>query len=96
MLKTSFLSICLSCLFLFAKSQAKLSVENVHATYLRNSGTIMEHNQIKGYFFFYQSDKINKSTNQYTLQITDNNLKKLKDIKFEDSKDLMILESSFN
>ena len=30
------------------------------------------------------------------MQITDNNLNKLKDIKFQDSKDVTVLESSFN
>ena len=55
-------------------SQGKLSIENVHAAYLRNSGTIMENNQIKGYFFLYQSDKIDRQTNEYTLQILDQNI----------------------
>ena len=74
----------------------KLSIENVQKVSLRNSEAIKEGSDVKGYYFFYVSDKIDKRTNEYTLQITDNNLKKLKDIKFEDSKDISILESSFN
>ncbi len=74
----------------------KLSVENVHKVSLRNSDAIKEGTEVKGYYFFYVSDKIDKRTNEYTLQITDNNLKKLKDIKFQDSKHVSILESSFN
>jgi hypothetical protein len=73
-----------------------LSIENVYKTTLRNSGAVKEGTEVKGYYFFYVSDKIDKRTNEYTLQITDNNLKKLKDIKFQDSKDVSILESSFN
>ncbi len=73
-----------------------LSIENVHKVALRNSDAIKEGTEVKGYYFFYVSDKIDKRTNEYTLQITDNNLKKLKDIKFQDSKDVTILESSFN
>ncbi|MBC7937216.1 MAG: hypothetical protein H7Y86_17870 [Rhizobacter sp.] len=73
-----------------------LSIENVQKVSLRNSEAIKEGSEVKGYYFFYVSDKIDKKTNEYTLQITDNNLKKLKDIKFEDSKELTILESSFN
>lgn len=46
----------------------------------------MENNQIKGYFFLYISDKIDKRTNEYTLQILDQNLNKVRDMKFEDSK----------
>ena len=73
-----------------------LSIENVYKATLRNSDAIKEGSDVKGYYFFYVSDKIDKRTNEYTLQITDNNLKKLKDIKFQDSKHVSVLESSFN
>ncbi|MBL7737807.1 MAG: hypothetical protein JNK14_01225 [Chitinophagaceae bacterium] len=74
----------------------KLTIENVHKVSLRNSDAIKEGTEVKGYYFFYVSDKLDRKTNEYTLQITDNNLKKLKDIKFVDSKDVFLLESSFN
>ena len=74
----------------------KLSIENVQKLSLRSSDAIREGSEVKGYFFFYISDKIDKRTNEYTLQITDNNLNKIKDIKFQDSKDVTVLESSFN
>jgi len=77
-------------------SAQNLSIENVQKISLRNSDAIKEGTEVKGYYFFYVSDKIDKKTNEYTLQITDNNLKKLKDIKFQDSKHVYILESSFN
>ena len=80
----------------FVQAQSKLSIDKVYSTYLRNSGTIMEHNQIKGYFFLYQSDKIDRNTNEYTLQILDQNLNKVKDIKFEDSRKLNLLEAAYN
>lgn len=78
------------------QAQNKLSVDKVYTTYLRNSGTIMENKQIKGYFFLYQSDKIDKHTNEWTLQILDENLNKVKDIKFQDSKQLSLLEAAYN
>lgn len=77
-------------------AQTKLSIDKVYSAYLRNSGTIMENNQIKGYFFLYQSDKIDKRTNEYTLQILDQNLNKVKDIKFQDSKQISLLEAAYN
>ncbi|MDB5225894.1 MAG: hypothetical protein JWN78_87 [Bacteroidota bacterium] len=77
-------------------AQTKLSVDKVYSAYLRNSGTIMENNQIKGYFFLYLSDKIDKHTNEYTLQILDENVNKVKDIKFQDSKKLNLLEAAYN
>jgi len=90
----------IACLLLFTtfivQAQSKLSVDKVYSAYLRNSGTIMENNQIKGYFFLYQSDKIDKNTNEYTLQILDQNLNKVKEIKFEDSKKISLLEASYN
>lgn len=82
--------------FSFLKAQGKLTIDKVYKVTLRNSGTIIENEQIKGYYFFYMSDKIDKRTNEYTLQILDANLNKLKDVKFQDSKNLVLLESSYN
>ncbi len=77
-------------------AQSKLTIDNVYSVTLRNSGSIIENEEIKGYYFFYQSDKIDKRTNEYTLQILDANLNKLKDIKFQDSKKISLMESSYN
>ncbi len=95
-MKTKQIIFLFTCLF-FLKSQAqKMSIDNVYKVQLQNSGAIKEAKEVKGYFFFYVSDKIDKKTNEYTLKITDAKLNKLKDIKFEDNKDISILESSFN
>jgi hypothetical protein len=90
-------------LFLFALlcqqniyAQSKLSIDNIRSIYLRNTGPIIANEEIKGYFSFYQSDKIDKHTNEYTLQILDENLNKVKSIKFTDSKNIALLESSYN
>jgi hypothetical protein len=77
-------------------AQDKLSFDKVYTVYLRNSGTITQQGQIKGYFFLYQSDKVDKYTNEYTLQILDENLNKVSSIKFEDSKTLSLLESAYD
>ncbi len=77
-------------------AQNKLSIDKVYKAYLRNSGTIISNKQIKGYFFLYQSDKIDKNTNEYTLQILDENLNKVRDIKFEDSKKISLIEAAYN
>jgi hypothetical protein len=77
-------------------AQSKLSIDKVYSAYLRNSGSILEKGRIKGYFFLYQSDKIDRHTNEYTLQILDENLNKVQSIKFEDSKKLSLLESAYN
>ena len=77
-------------------AQGKLTIENVRSIYIRNSGEIMDGEELKGYFTFYVSDKVDRKTNQYTLQILDNNLNKVKDIVFEDDKNVEVLESSYN
>ncbi len=77
-------------------SAQKMTVENVYKASARNGAAIKEGSDVKGYYFFFISDKIDKKTNEYTLRITDNSLKLLKDIKFQDSKHVYILESSFN
>ncbi|GGH81682.1 hypothetical protein HNQ91_005613 [Filimonas zeae] len=77
-------------------AQSKLSIDNVYSVYLRNSGSIKEGDQIKGYYLFYQSDKVDRKTNEYTLQILDQNLNKVKDIKFQDSKNVVLLEAAYN
>jgi len=95
--KTSWLpAMCFIFLVPNLYAQNKLSIDKVYSVTLRNSGTIVESEQIKGYYFFYQSDKIDRKTNEYTLQLVDENLNKLKDIKFTDSKDIALLESSYN
>jgi hypothetical protein len=74
-----------------ALAQQKLEIDNVRSAYLRNSGTILENNEIKGYYSFYQSDKVDRKTNEYTLQIIDENLNKVKDIVFTDDKNVSLL-----
>ncbi|HZE82931.1 MAG TPA: DUF6770 family protein, partial [Puia sp.] len=78
------------------QAQGKLSIDKVYSAYLRNSGSILEKGKIKGYFFFYQSDKIDRHTNEYTLQIMDENLNKVNSFKFQDSKKVSLLESAYN
>jgi hypothetical protein len=77
-------------------AQEKIKIENVQNIYLRNSGAIFSNREVKGYFFFFMSDKINKVENEYTLKLTDQNLNPAKEIKFTDSKDVLLLESAFN
>ena len=72
------------------------SLENVGKIKFLPTHAIKEGSEVKGYYVFYISDKVDRKTNEYTLKIYDNNLKELKDIRFQDSKDVSILESSFN
>ncbi len=95
-MKLAILSTVFCMLATLASAQQKLTIDKVYKAYLRNSGDIRADNQIKGYFFFYQSDKIDRKTNEYTLKIVDQNLNPVKDIKFTDSKYVTLLEASYN
>jgi hypothetical protein len=94
-MKQFFLGVVCSLVVLSAQAQ-RMTVENVQKASPRNAAAIKEGSEVKGYYFFFISDKIDKKTNEYTLRITDNTLKILKDVKFQDSKHVYILESSFN
>lgn len=97
MIKKSFATFMIALTYILTtQAQNKLSVDKVYSTYMRNSGTIIENKKIKGYFFLYISDKIDKRTDEYTLQILDENLNKVRDIKFQDTKKLNLLEASYN
>ena len=86
----------LALLLALCANAQNLTFENVQKIESRNSNAIKEGTDVKGYYFFYVSDKIDKKTNEYTLSIVDNSLKPLKDVKFQDSKHVTVLESSFN
>ena len=77
-------------------SQKKYTLDKVSEVYLRSTGAIIENSQIKGYFFMYITDKVDKKINQYTLEILDQNLNKVKEIAFEDSKSVTLVEGSYN
>lgn len=79
-----------------ALAQNKLTIDKVYSVQQRNGGTIVENEQVKGYYSLFVSDKVDKRTNEYTLQLIDENLNKLKAITFTDSKDIGLVESSYN
>jgi hypothetical protein len=99
-MKPLFFKITILVLFVTAavagRAQGKLSIDNVRSIYIRNSGAIMDGEELKGYFTFYVSDKVDRKTNEYTVQILDNNLNKIKEIVFEDDKNVEMLESGYN
>lgn len=77
-------------------AQSKFTLSNVYSVQLRNTGPIISGEEVRGYFFFYQTDKVDKLTSQYTLQILDENLNNVREIKFTDAKNVFLLESSYN
>lgn len=72
------------------------SIQNVKRIKWANADAIREGSEVKGYYFFYITDAAGRKTNEYTLQITDENLKILKEVVFVDDEKLQLIESSFN
>lgn len=78
------------------KANPNLTFDKVNSVYIRSSGPILQGNEVKGYFFFYETDKIDRKTRQYTLNITDEFLNLVKEVKMEDNANVSLLESSFD
>jgi hypothetical protein len=95
-MKKGLFAIALVVLMNFIVSAQKVSMENVYKPFKTNFGAIKEGTDVKGYYFFWASDKIDKNTYEWTLRITDVSLKTLKEVKLQESKKTVILESSFN
>lgn len=91
-------TLILLCILLqsIAFAQQKLTIEDVRTVSLRNAGQIMDGQEIKGYFVFYVSDKVDKKTNAFTIDIMDANLNKVKDIQLEADKNTQLAECSYN
>jgi hypothetical protein len=95
-MKKPFLLILVTTVLGIIISNAQGQIDNIYKINFKNSDAIKEGTEVKGYYFFYASDKVDKDNYEYTLRISDNNLNVLKDVKFVDSKHVSLLESSFN
>jgi len=74
----------------------KYTMEDVGRYSLRDAGTIMEGNVIKGYFYFYYTEKTSRKTANYQIVVLDNNLKETASETIEESRYVSMLEASYN
>ena len=72
------------------------TLKNVGRNSLRSSGTILEGNIVKGYFFFYFSEKADSKNSIYEVVVYDENLKEIASESIKESKRASLLESSYN
>lgn len=92
--KTIF-AIC--CLLASTTSMAQnYSFNNVSRSGLRNTGTIVEGNVIKGYYNFYFSEKVSKKNNAYEIVILNENLEEKASAKMVEPKTTHLLEAAYN
>lgn len=62
----------------------------------KNSGTIQDGNVIKGYFYFYFSEKVSRKENAYEIVILNENLEEKGSSRIVESKQTHLLEASYN
>ncbi len=77
-----------------AAAQNKLSIENVRTVFLRSTGPITSNYEVKGYFTFSSPIKWTKRTTNTRSQLMDENLNKVKEVQFVDSKNIILQESA--
>ncbi len=72
------------------------SIEDVTSVSLNNVGAIQGENGVAGYYMFYETDKIDKKTRAYSLQILDNNLEEVARKKIRGKPNTDLVEAAFN
>lgn len=63
---------------------------------LRNSGAIIQDDQVRGYYFFYNQEKQDRKNNNYLLTVTDENLREINSINIVRPTTYTLVEGSFN
>lgn len=79
-----------------AQSGAAKIFEEVKAVTVRNVGVIKKSNVVKGYFNFYEYDKVDRNTVLFKLNLMDENLNTLGTKEIEGPKTWQLLSSGFD
>jgi hypothetical protein len=77
----------------FAQSK---TLNDIRSIRLKNSGEIMDNEEVKGYFIFYEVDKVDRKNRAYKLVILDQNLNEIAKKKIIDSKHLILQTAVYN
>jgi len=74
----------------------KVTFDDVIKAKLKSSGPITESGQVKGYYFFYEIDKVDRKNRAYMLQILDENMVKVGKKKLIKPKTTFLTEATYN
>jgi hypothetical protein len=72
------------------------TIENVSNAYLKNMGPIINDSEVKGYYMFYRTDKLDSKTYSYDLAILDQNLNAVNTKSITGSAYLNLIEGVYN
>jgi hypothetical protein len=91
-------ALILTCFLLTSGSvlAQNLTKTNVVKVNLRSSGTIIQNNQVKGYFYFIRVDKKDKKNSNYLLSIYDENLREINTIDVVRPASYLLVDGVFN
>jgi hypothetical protein len=78
---------------LSAQNFSKTGITRVR---LRNSGTIIQNDQVKGYYFFYNLEKKDRKNNHYQLSVYDENLREINSIDIVKPVNYALIDGAFN
>lgn len=93
--KYAFLFLAFFALQGFAQSGSKI-FEEVKSVTVRNVGVIKKNNEVKGYFSFYEYDKVDKNTLLFKLNLMDEDLNQLGTKEIEGPKSWELISSGFD
>ena len=94
--KKSLLTMVLSLCLTVSWTQSK-TITNIVNFKMQNSGAIVDdNNDVDGYYFFYEVDKVNRKEREYAINLLDQNLNDLATRKFVERKGTRLLSTSFN
>lgn len=83
------------CCTQIAQSQS-ISKTGVLQIRLRSSGSILQNQQVKGYYTFYTLEKKDRKNNNYMLSVMDENLRELNSITVVRPATYVLIEGAFN
>jgi hypothetical protein len=88
-------TLCFLIITISAQAQEK-KIQDIVEVQLRNAGSIINNEIVVGHYLFYKTDRINRKTYNYELQILDQNLNEVGKHTVESSKHLFLMDAVYN
>lgn len=87
------LVIMICCQLVQSQTLSKTGVLKIR---LRNSGAIIQNNQVKGYYYFYNVEKQDRGNNNYLLSVYDENLRLINETTIVRPRNYLLVDGVFN
>ncbi|MGV6830736.1 MAG: DUF6770 family protein [bacterium] len=95
-MKNKLLLVLFGLCFCIGQSQEK-TLNDITEFKIKNSGAFMDNNNdVDGYYFFYEVDKLKKGMREYAIKMLDKNLNDIATKSYIDNKNTILAQSNFN